>query len=200
MHPTRLAHSRWLARGESLIAWGGIAFALILLAALGSAAWWSAHTKADALDLARREQVRVVTELLSQSAEPLLASDELSPLRRLLIDARRDYNLNECSIAIGEGKIIADADPSRINLLTLPPVWRGIPLDVPAPLKSASEISINRPLRVPGRGVATMHVKAGLANNSSSQPRIDSVTGLIGGAALLALLLVYRHGACARSH
>jgi len=47
------------------------------------------QAKRDAIAAARRDQVRAVESVLWQSAEVMLARDEISAVRRLLSDAGR---------------------------------------------------------------------------------------------------------------
>src|SRR5690348_14246558 len=72
------AQPRWrlLGRGESAVALMGLTLAMILVAALASAAWWSVSTQRDSLRQARREQVRSVSAVLARSAEPILAAGD----------------------------------------------------------------------------------------------------------------------------
>src|SRR4051812_5346103 len=118
-----------LLRGESLIASLGVAAALILMLAMAVTAWWGLRAQHDAAEAARRDQVRAITAFLAQTAESMLGADELSALRRLIVDARRNADLAECRILLPDGRIIADGDPARITLATLPKRWNTGPLD-----------------------------------------------------------------------
>src|SRR5580658_4872776 len=122
-----------LVRGESAVASVGIAGAAILLAALAACGWWTLQQVRLAQVEARAQQAQVVGSLLSQSAEPLLDSNDLTAVRRLIIDAGRNYGLSRCRIILSEGQIIADAKPSQINVLTLPKTWSAGVAEIPAP-------------------------------------------------------------------
>src|SRR5438045_1050239 len=95
-----------LVRGESAVASVGIAGAAILLAALAACGWWTLQSVRQAQVQARTEQVRVVGTLLSKTAETMLANDELSPLRRLIMDASRNYGLSRCRIVLTEDQVV----------------------------------------------------------------------------------------------
>ncbi|HSV13110.1 MAG TPA: hypothetical protein VLI90_02540, partial [Tepidisphaeraceae bacterium] len=114
---------RVLVRGESAVASVGIAGAAILLAALAACGWWSLQAARQAQTQARTEEVRMVGTLLAKTAESMLANDELSPLRRLIMEASHNYRLSRCRIVLGEDQVIADAEPSHINVRTLPVSW-----------------------------------------------------------------------------
>src|SRR5205807_8800472 len=102
--PLPAAVRRWVDRmllsGESAIARGGIILCTVLLLAMGACAWWAYQEQQAAVAAARREQVRTVEALLWQSAEVLLAQDEVSAVRRLVADASHTYNLHNCRIVL----------------------------------------------------------------------------------------------------
>src|SRR5262245_48679607 len=89
----KLKQSRLLVRGESLISSGGLATAAILLVMVGLAGWWSMRSQQDTWRFVRSEQIRVLSSVLSQTAESMLASDDLSALRRLVVDAKQQHDL-----------------------------------------------------------------------------------------------------------
>src|SRR5438067_12916072 len=111
---------RLLVRGEALIAILGIALAAMLTAAIGSAAWWTLRNQRESLDFARREQIRSVSGILAQSAESMLASGDLSSLRRQIIDSKLQYSLVQCRIVLPNNTVIADADPTKITAVSMP--------------------------------------------------------------------------------
>src|SRR4030095_8833312 len=71
---------RLLPHGESMIATLGFGSMIILLATLCAAAWLSVREQRAVLDRTRSEQIHAIVELLGQSAETMLASNELSGL------------------------------------------------------------------------------------------------------------------------
>src|SRR5439155_21833829 len=128
----------------------------ILLAALAACGWWTLQSVRQAQVQARTEQVRVVGTLLSKTAETMLANDELSPLRRLIMDASRNYGLSRCRIVLTEDQVVADADPSRINVRTLPVTWTSGPQEAAA--TDATTVIESYPLKIAGRGGARLEV------------------------------------------
>src|SRR5687768_18385463 len=57
---TKPRRSRFLLRGESIVASVGVALAVILLGAMGASAWWLGRTQSDASQLARVQQLHTV--------------------------------------------------------------------------------------------------------------------------------------------
>jgi PAS domain S-box-containing protein len=187
-----------LLRGESLIASLGVAAAVIIMLAMAVTAWWGLRTQHDAAEAARRDQVRAITAFLAQTSESMLAADELSALRRLVIDAKRNAELAECRIVLPDGRVIADGDPSRITLTVLPRKWNTGPLDATMVADSggaapnASLAAIDQSLLIPGRGVATLRVSADLRTAYKDAWEVKAGAGIIAALGLAALLLVYR--------
>ena len=179
-----------LVRGESAVASVGIAGAAILLAALAACGWWTLQQVRLAQVEARQQQAQVVGSLLSQSAEPLLDSGDLTAVRRLIIDAGRNYGLSRCRIVLSEGQIIADAKPSQINVRILPKSWSAGVAEVPAPDPSVASLSF--PLRIQGHGGARLEIAQSLIDPHWVFWEEQSGIALIGAIALSMLLLVYR--------
>ncbi|MCX5662010.1 MAG: ATP-binding protein [Planctomycetota bacterium] len=189
----RSAHRfRLTGEGESPIALVGMAASVILLAAVFSAAWCSASGNAEAMRRARSDQFYALAGTLSQGAETMLASGDVSALRRLIVDTRRNWHLLECRVKLSDGRIIADADPARINQLVLPDKWTATPADEPAAPR-ADAIVVTQPLKIMGRGGATLElVCANEVSAAAAWWEPGGAAGLICAASLGLLLLVYR--------
>src|SRR5207248_1605826 len=112
-----------LLRGESAVAFIGIAVAAILLGAMAASGWWTLRTQRQMAQSARLAELRAVGTALAQSGEIMLGSNELSALRRFINDASANYNLTTCRIVLPGGQIVADAEPAHINLSKLPETW-----------------------------------------------------------------------------
>jgi signal transduction histidine kinase len=179
-----------LVRGESAVASVGIASAAILLAALVACGWWTLQQVRLAQVEARAQQAKVVGSLLAQSAEPLLNSGDLTAVRRLIVDAGRDYGLSRCRIVLSAGQIIADAKPSQINVRALPASWSAGAAEDSSPDPSIASLSF--PLRIDGRGGARLEIAQSLIDPHWAVWEEQSGIALIGAIALSLLLLVYR--------
>ncbi|HEY7088389.1 MAG TPA: ATP-binding protein [Tepidisphaeraceae bacterium] len=193
----RRAPSRLLLRGESVIGPIGIAIAAVLVAVVAFAGWWSLRSDQEAWRNVRAEQVRVLGSVLSQSAESMLAENDLSPLRRLLVDAKQNHRLAECRIILPDGRILADADPTKITLVAAPAKWPSGPVDdlgdnPSAQPSSSDRISIRQPLLIRGRGSAMLIVSADITTQWAHLWEIITGIGLIGAAGLAAMLILYR--------
>jgi signal transduction histidine kinase len=167
------------------------------------AGWWSMRGQAEAWRFVRSEQVRVLSSVLSQSAESMLEGNDLSALRRLLIEAKQQHELTVCRIVLPDGRILADADPTKITLVTLPSQWPSGPVDAPFPEEqdgrgapragAADRVSVSSPLLIKGRGGAMLQIGALATNEAARIWENGAGIGLIGAAGLGAMLIVYRH-------
>jgi PAS domain S-box-containing protein len=190
------ARSRLLVRGESMIGSIGLATAAILLAVVGFAGWWAMRAETDGWRDNRHEQVRVLSQVLSRTAEAMLLDNELSALRRLLVETRQAHNLERCQIVLPDGRVLADAEPSQINAVTAPEQWPSGPIDDVATDPNANDpnrIAISQPLLIYGRGGAMLRIEAPVAPRWARLWEIVTGIGLIGAASLGALLILYRH-------
>src|SRR5450432_473750 len=188
------ARYRILVRGESIIAFMGIAISVILIVMAGLMGWWSIRGQQDASFFMRREQVRVLANVLSHSAESMLQSNDLSALRRLLIEARQDHGLSICRITLPDGRIIADTDPTKITLPIMPAHWPSGAIDGTAPPSdiTADQVVVSQPLLIPGKGAATLFVAVPPITGSVLLWETGAGIALIGAGGLGAMLLVYR--------
>ncbi len=150
----------FLLRGESLIATTGLILAAILLAVMAATAYWILRVQRTALESARAEEIRSLGELLSETSGLMFSVGEVTAVRRLVVDVGRSCNLTECRIVLSDGRILADADPSRITEANLPESWAneaisgGIDLTVPGVVK------LSHPVEIRGRGHARLEISA----------------------------------------
>jgi signal transduction histidine kinase len=184
--------SRLLVRGESAIAKGGMILCAIFVVMMAGSCWWTYLVQQEAVAEARREQVRAVEALLWQSAEVMLAQDEISAVRRLVADATHTYNLERCRIVLPDNTVIAAGDTSQIKLTRLPPTWSDAPMAAGANGASPSLITLSHPLSVPGRGSARLDLAAPIQYPLGTFIETQAGVAAIGVAALVSLLLVYR--------
>ena len=186
--PQRAKTGRLMQRGESLVASIGISLAAIVMLAMAAAAWWTYSAEKQSVQQVRTAQIQRAAELLAQSASTMLASDELSGLRSLLIDTARENQLEECRIVLGDGQIIADSNPVKVTLRKLPAKW-------PAAQSSEGgqfeDGKYSYGLMVSGKGSAVLQIEPGI-ETIVSHWETQAGLGAIGVAALVALLIVYR--------
>jgi signal transduction histidine kinase len=164
-----------------------LAAVVILVACLGAMSWWSARAERQAFESSRAAQVKIFTPVLARTAEQMLAAGELSNLRSLLIEVSREWKLSACRLVLSDNQVIADADPKKINVLTLPDHW--VAAAPPAPTLNRQSWSCAVP--VAGHGVARLEVVA--ASDAVAAPwETQAGVGTIGIFTLALLLLVYR--------
>jgi PAS domain S-box-containing protein len=160
---------------------------VILVACLGAMSWWAARAEHEAFETSRASQLRTFTPVLARTAEQMLAAGELSALRSLLMEVSREWKLSTCRLVLSDGQVIADADPRKINVMTLPDRWAA---SAPAAM-SLDRQSWSCPVAVAGRGIARLEVEA--ASNAIAAPwETQAGIGLIGISTLALMLLVYR--------
>ena len=187
-----IARRGWLVRGESIVASTGLALAVILLGAMATFAWWTLRAQSDVVAKAQHDQTRTVGALLAQSAETLLAAEELSAVRRLISDTPRFNNVRECRIVLGNGEVIADATTSKITAPKLPASWA---TDAEGVLEEAA---INEaglfefPIEIAGRGSARLQMSLFSVQSNWQSWETQAGMGLIGAVGMLALLIIYR--------
>ena len=187
-----IARRGWLVRGESIVASTGLALAVILLGAMATFAWWTLRAQSDVVAKAQHDQTRTVGALLAQSAETLLAAEELSAVRRLISDTARFNHVRECRIVLGNGEVIADATTSKITAPKLPASWA---TDAEGVLEEAA---INEaglfefPIEIAGRGSARLQMSLFSVQSNWQSWETQAGMGLIGAVGMLALLIIYR--------
>ena len=165
---------------------------IILLATLCVAAWLSVREQRALLERTRLEQIHAIVELLGQSAETMLASDELSGLRRLVLHATREHRLTSCQIILPDGRVLVDAQPSKVNLAAIPASWPQGPLDLRSASSAGDEIAVTHSFLVPGRGPAMLFIRADVGTRAEAILEPIAGLGFLGIAGLLSLMLLYR--------
>ena len=188
-HQDRAKSPRLFMRSEWRVAAVGLAVVAILLASIGASALWADWSQRASLRQARTEQVRAVGAVLAQSAEALLASNELSSLRRTVAETARNEGLSQCRIVLPDGQVVADALPSHITLKALPEKWSEA---VARPDPEGDRGVLSFPLWVAGRGTARLEMVAGAASPIASTWQAQAGMGAICTGALVATLVLYR--------
>ena len=184
--------ARLLLRGESAVASIGIGAAVILVAALIALGWWTDHAQRTQDARWSTEHVRSVGVTLGGSVEVLLAQQELSQLRTLVADAARASGLSQCRVVLPDGRVVADAEPSRINLQQLPDRWMRETATTQAEVAcDGSRVVATFPLTILNRGTVRLEISAPLATGGARWEAQAGV-GVIGAASLLLTLVMYR--------
>jgi signal transduction histidine kinase len=183
---------RFLVHGESVIASTGLILAVILLTFMGSTAYWVLRVQRATVQETREAEIQSLGKLLSETTQLLIALDELSMLRRLVTETARTCELDRCRIVLGDGRILADADPSRITAASLPESWANTEGAAASAPSDPSVLSLAHPFSIPQRGHARLELAARLDHPFSRYWEAQAGVAAIGAVALVALLLLYR--------
>lgn len=190
--PSRRLLDALLLRGESEVACTGLLLAALLLLTVGTCAWWSVRAQGASLDEQRRAELNAYGAFLAETCATLIAMDELSTARRLLVDAGRALDLEAARIVLPGGAVIAHSDVSNITTAALPPRWPEGPVVVPSLAAETGAPRLERAMVIPGRGPARLDLVAGPMRTGAMLAEVAGGVGVIGAVALLLLLLVYR--------
>ncbi|MCE7973203.1 MAG: PAS domain S-box protein [Leptolyngbya sp. PLA1] len=186
--PTREAR-----RGVSLGAIS-VASAALVLGVIASSGWWTLRTHHRAGIEARRAQVELVGELMTQTCERTLGDGDLtsvlSGVRAMVAESAARYTLDECRIVLGDGTVLADSQASQISR-AIPDTWPAVSGASAASTEEAEgRVVIRRPLRISGKGDAVLELSANLVSAGMEDPTAlyGSVTIALGGIAGLVAL------------
>jgi len=166
--------------------------AALFLASMAACAWLSMRSRVQAARAARAKQIVAVGDILAQSAEVMLASGDLSALRRIVSDAARSYELSDCCVSLPNGAVVADADIKGITLSHLPETWTGAAAESQMQVRNDEELSRVIPLVVPGRGSARLEIAARADASNPLHGANEVGIGAISVVTLLALMVLYR--------
>lgn len=177
-----------LVRGEAVLAGSGLALAALLVCAITASGWWVARMHSQTMERVRAEHVQTTGELLSRTAEAMIEADELTALRRIVIEAGRVNDLSVCRVVLPDGGVLADLKPANINVRTLDPQWEGsLSPEHARPGVSRYELALG------DRGKAYLDIAP--ARTSTHAAMWEHLTGLgaIGVAAMVVLMMIYRN-------
>jgi signal transduction histidine kinase len=169
----------------------GFAVTGILLASIGASAWWAMRSQRTALEQAKLDQLHAVGSVLARCAEPLMAADELTTLRRIVTATGQECGLAVCRIVLPDGQVVADTNPSNITLRGgLPATWSGAVENAEAAPAGATQ---RFTLAVPGRGSATVVLTARPVEMPDGLMRgTQAGIGAICVGALVTMMLLHR--------
>jgi signal transduction histidine kinase len=186
------AMRRELLRGDFWFSVLIFAMIGIFLVSLLGSVWSNVVLRKDVEKKAQVQDLKAMGAVLARAAEALMAADELSMLRRVLVEAGTEHELKLCRIVMPDGQVLADADPAGITLLQLPPSWID---EVSRATEQVNEDSarLTFPLVVPHRGSARLEIAAGLHDFPDGGLTPQTAQMAIACLALAGMLLVHRH-------
>lgn len=138
------------------------------------------------------ENSRSVGTLLAKTAEVLLTTNELSMLRRTILETSLERRFHYCRIVLPRGGVVAASNPGDINELNLPDSWSGDQGDY-SEACNGDTVTLTFPLEVRGRGAASLEIVAGLDKVGGTPLELQTAQMAVVCLALAILLLVHRH-------
>ena len=179
-------------RAKMPVASVGLIVAGVFFVSMGAAAWWAVDSQDTATRQGRADELSGIGYVLSQTAESLIASDELSSLRRIVNETSQTYQLSRCRIVLPNGSILADISAKDISLDPLPATWDGPLPPEQSLLTEGDQITQLLHLRVPGRGQAALEIAASAIPAASPFWSLQAKIGVMCIGALVSLLLLHR--------
>lgn len=114
---------KYFTRGESLVATTGMAFVAILTFAVGGVVWVSAKTIDDSVYAQQETQIKETTAFIASQAELRLNANDISGLRRLMLDSVASGMVEICEVSLSGVGVIASSDASKNLLSEVPESW-----------------------------------------------------------------------------
>ncbi len=181
-----------MLRGDSLFAVIIFVVVALFLFNLVASIWNNIIFQKGIEQKASVQHAKAIGSVLAKAAESLMSANELSALRRTVVETASEHNLRSCRIILPDGAILADADPAAITLIELPASWEGT---VPEYAEEFSRRSMrfSYPLSIPGRGSATLKIAAGIDDRLEAALAPQTAQMAIACLALASMLLVHRH-------
>ncbi len=111
---------RYFQRGETLVAMTGMAFIAILSFVVGGFAWVSARSVEDSAAVQAEQRVTETSQFLVSQAELRLRDQDVSGLRRMMLDSVASSIISSGRVRIPGIGVIASSEPSEITLSEFP--------------------------------------------------------------------------------
>ena len=181
-----------LLRGDSLMTLLIFLVVAAFLVNLVVSLWHNIHFQRDLKEKTAIQSIQDVGSMLAKSSEALMMANEMSTLRRVVSEAGLDHKFAACSVTLPNVGIVADADPGRITVLTLPATWASTEVKY-AEVLSEDSIKLRYPLTISGRGHATLSLTARIPRERGLAVGPHTTQMAIACLALTTMLLVHRH-------
>ena len=179
-------------RTKMPIASASMVVAGVFFLSMGVTAWWAVNSQDTSARQGRADQIAGISYVLVQTAEGLIASDDISALRRIVNETSQTYQLTRCRIVLPDGRALADTLAKDISFDPLPSTWPGSVAPERTALNDDGQIIQVRHLRIPGRGEASLEVAAFVEPTSGPLWSLQAKIGVICVGSLVTLLLLHR--------
>lgn len=134
---------------------GGVALLIVLTVLL--TAGWTAHLGGRELARDRERTALGIGEMLAASTDVLLRSDDVSAVRRQMIDVRATGLVSACRVHLSGLGVLAASDPAEIGVMSVPEAWSNAAADTAnIGLNGAPTVVV--PFVVPGRGAGFVEI------------------------------------------
>jgi signal transduction histidine kinase len=179
---SRIPTRRFGSTSQSLT-WPYLAAIVVLcVVTYGAGLWWVGQASAKQQreqDIAR---IEMLAENLSSSIEPLLASGELSAVRRLISEAGYQQQLDTCRVMLADGKTLVDANLDKPQLMAMPVNWGSEKSESAGTFVIHNSVQVDQVVPVAGKGEVLLTL------SSTLQPPTILINSMLPGAVLIGLL------------
>ena len=158
------------------------AIVVVCLLTYAAGLWWVAQSSAQQQREQAIARLEMLADHLTSSIEPLLASGELSAVRRLVSEAGYQQQLDTCRVLIGDGQTLVDANLEKPQLTVMPASWPSEAASASGTRVLSDSVQIEREVPVAGKGQALLTLSSTLA------PQTSLVKPVLPGAVLIGLL------------
>jgi len=170
---------------------GAMVIAVFLVVMVGSLLS-ALYVQRRAYASANTNRLRALSTSLVSAGESLLATGDISTLRRIIAETGVGQKLDTCQLVLPDGQVIAAANPLRITLPQLPQTWDGKAGEYRESVDDG-RLLVSAPLEVAGRGNLQLRLTADIHRSWSASLRAQSGLAAVGGLGLIGLLAVYRY-------
>ncbi|GAB4189989.1 MAG: ATP-binding protein [Phycisphaeraceae bacterium] len=184
---------RWLGPAETLI--GPIVAVAIagVVIALGILGWWSVRAERTATVASNTARAISVGQLLADSVHAMLSDGDVAAVRRLIAQTGSQIQLQSCRVELPQGEVLADMDPSKNTIDSLPETWPGgIGSDEVIQQVDDGLLSLTFPIQLPGRGMVLLKMASLTDAASYDAGATTLVVAVVVGATLILIVLLYR--------
>ena len=189
----RTQRHQWYGPVEALFGPIIAVLAVAVLLGLSVMGWWSVRAERAVVVQTSGQHVTSISQLLADSVHVALSDNDVTATRRLLAEAGRQVALTTCRVELPDGSIIADQDPTRVTIDTLPTNWPGgASVDEMSPQFADGLLTYSCPIQLPGRGVVILRVEAPIGGLVADTGMTPVVVAAVSGAILILFVLLYR--------
>lgn len=184
--------------GERVVSAFGMWVALLVMGVMLAGGAWTFYVHRDAVRQSAISEVTRDAQLLATAAEQLIEADQAQGIRALAVQSASQSGIDSLMVMLAGGTLLADGkastNPNQSDSLELPEQWgteKG--LDRPSSeTRSDGTIIARAKATVVGRGDVIVELTRNFTYDPLAQRELQAGLGVIGAAALVGGLLVYR--------